>query len=252
MNHHISSWPIAPPQPQLTADAIHIWLVNLNQIAAADYQQLNHYLNDDEQARAARFVYERDRNHFIAARGILREILSRYIVVDPINLQFSYSEKGKPALNLSTSPQPLHFNLSHAHGMAIYAITRINSIGIDIEYNGRQIKDLEIAERFFAKEEISALKQLPLEQQQAGFYTIWTRKEAFIKALGTGLSYPLDQFAVNIDSDKAALINVHNDASAMNEWSLVNIAIDENYKAALAIAAKEFNVQQWYWAIRND
>lgn len=249
MKQLLINWLPAPQKPVLAANEIHIWAADLN-LSQTEIDALLHYLSSDERERAIRFVREVDRNHFIAARGILRDILSRYQSIHPTELKFSYSSKGKPELMTQNHGENLYFNLSHSHGIALYAFTLIDHIGVDVECLQKHLAGVDIAERFFASEEVSQLQSLPTAEQLQGFYNIWTRKEAFIKALGAGLSYPLDQFVVNVNNISAQLLKLRENPGAVNEWSLFSFEVAPNYTAAVAIKNKEAVLQKWRW--NND
>ncbi len=246
MNENILSWQEAPTHPILQNDEVHLWCADLN-VPENTYKMLAKYLNNEEQNRAARFIREQDRSHFIAARGILRNILSRYINIAPHNIEFEYGEKGKPSLILEQNQRKIYFNLAHSNHLAIYAITSINHLGIDIEYSKRNIEALDIAERFFSKNEIASLRVLPSAEQLSGFYKIWTRKEAFVKAIGVGLSHPLDQFSVDGSLDKSAIKLHTQNPSIKNDWYIYNVAISQEYVAALSLEDSNITMLKWRW-----
>ncbi len=192
-------------------------------------------LSEDKRERAAKFRFEKDRSHFIIARGTLRQILGQYLSENPASLTFNYSKNGKPFLPKNT----LQFNLSHAGGIALIALTKNYEIGIDIEVVNPKVEVEKIAQHFFAKGEIDRLMSLPEAQRHEAFFNCWTRKEAFIKATGDGLSFPLDQFEVTLKpNEKAELLATHFDEKEREKWSLFDIDIDEDFKAALAVQGR--------------
>jgi len=152
----------------------------------------------DERQRAERFRFERDRRRFIVAHGVLRDILGRYLKCSPAQVSFSYNQYGKPALAQESEAIGLRFNMSHSHEVALYALTRAREVGVDVELLREDFASLEIAERFFSRSEVALLNSLAPELRTDGFFNCWTRKEAYIKALGEGLSHPLDRFAVSL------------------------------------------------------
>lgn len=169
-------------------------------------------LSADERERAARFHFLKDREHFIAARGLLRLLLSRYLDLPPQQLSFSYSPYGKPALAGERDCTSLRFNVSHSHGVALYAFTLEREVGVDVEYIRQDVVGESIAEHFFSAQEVTSLRALPAGVQPQAFFNCWTRKEAFIKARGEGLSFPLDQFDVSlVPGEATALISTRND-----------------------------------------
>jgi 4'-phosphopantetheinyl transferase len=175
----------------LSHGEIHVWRINLEQ-PLTYLSELADALSSEEQARAARFYFDKDRRHYITGRDILRSILSGYLGVSPESVRFQYGRHGKPALTGDFASSALHFNLSHAHGLALCACVRDRAIGIDLEQL-RPLADMEaIAQRFFSGAEYAQLRALPPDQKLEAFYNCWTRKEAYIKACGNGLARPLD------------------------------------------------------------
>src|SRR5208283_3082224 len=141
-----------------------------------------------------------------------------------------------PMLATSASSDTLDFNVSHTAGLALLAFARGRKIGIDVERIRRDFGTAEIAERFFSKAERAALRELPQEQRHEAFFRCWTRKEAFIKALGEGLSHPLDQFDVSLDPHApAALLATRPDAHEVDRWKLLDIRLLGDFVAALAL-----------------
>lgn len=208
----------------------HVWKVDLNNKVLEN--QCFKLLSEDERGRASKFRFEKDRSHFIIARGVLRQILGQYLSENPATLTFEYGKNGKPFLPKNT----LQFNLSHAGGIALIALTKNHNIGIDIEVINKKVEVEKIAKHFFAQGEIDRLMSLSEAQRHEAFFNCWTRKEAFIKATGDGLSFPLDQFEVTLKPDeKAQLLATHFDGKEREKWSLFDIDADEGYKAALAV-----------------
>jgi len=171
----------------LAANEIHVWRADLEQPAAvvSDLAQL---LSADEQTRAAGFHFERDRRRFIVRRGRLRQLLGRYLGVAPAGLQFAYGPYGKPFLVTDAGLASLHFSLSHAHELALYAVTRTCPVGIDLEYVRPIDEAAQIVARFFSAEERAHYHALPARQRLAWFFACWTQKEARYKASGQGLT----------------------------------------------------------------
>jgi 4'-phosphopantetheinyl transferase len=155
-------------------------------------------LSPDEMARADRFHFVNDRNRFVVARGLLRELLGNYLQQNPASLSFSYGQHGKPSLSGEYAASELCFNLSHSAGLAVYAIARGRNLGIDVEHIRPESAGDEIAERYFSAREASDLRTLPPEAKVEGFFHCWTRKEAYLKATGMGLQIPLESFAVSL------------------------------------------------------
>jgi 4'-phosphopantetheinyl transferase len=158
---------------------------------------LEQMLSHDEIARAERFHFERDRRRFVVGRGLLRAILGRYMGIESERLRFRYGEYGKPYLAEEYGGKALQFNVAHSQDMALYAIARDREVGVDIEYIRPFPNLMQIAEQFFSARENIALQAVPEHLKDEAFFTCWTRKEAYIKARGDGLSLPLDRFDVS-------------------------------------------------------
>jgi len=211
-------------------EVAHVWRVDLNDESIE--HQCFRLLSEDERGRAAKFRFEKDRSHFIIARGVLRQVLGQYLSENPVTLTFEYGKNGKPFLPKNI----LQFNLSHAGGVALIVLTKNHDIGIDIEVINPKVEVEQVAKHFFAKGEIDSLMSLHETQRHEAFFNCWTRKEAFIKATGDGLSFPLNQFEVTLKPDeKAELLVTHFDEKEREKWSLFDIDVREGFKAALAV-----------------
>jgi len=218
----------------LSANEIHVWKQDLSR-APAEAELLGRLLSPDELERAGRFRFDMNRTEYIVSRGTLRTLLGSYLGVSPPELQFVYSEYGRPSLADGVSSGALNFNVAHSGGVALLAFARGRRIGIDVERVRRDFGTSEVAEHFFSSAERVALRQLPQDDQHEAFFRCWTRKEAFIKALGEGLSHPLDQFDVTLaPDDPAALLATRPDASEVKRWMLWDIHLSDDYAAALA------------------
>jgi 4'-phosphopantetheinyl transferase len=213
---------------------IHLWYGSL-QPSSAEVTQLLPLLSPDELERAGRFRFEKHRNEFIFARGTLRRLLGSYVGTAPAGLRFAYSPHGKPSLDATNI---LEFNLSHTEGMVVFAFARSRKLGVDVEKVRRDFKVEEIAERFFSVAERLSLREIPELERYHAFFRCWTRKEAYIKARGEGLSHPLHQFDVSLaPGQPAALLGTRPDEEERKRWSLWDLAIAPEY--AVALAAEE-------------
>ncbi len=238
------AWPSPPPptaELALPRDEAQVWCAALDG-AAERRALLWPLLSADEQERARRFRFDRDRDRFTVARGLLRHLLGRYLGVDPARLRFAYNAHGKPALE---DPQPdapgkecPQFNVSHSAGLALYACAREAAVGVDLERR-RPLSDMaQVAARFFSSREQALLRALPPERRLDAFYACWTRKEAYVKARGEGLSLPLDRFSVSLaPGEPARLLHVEDDprGEQVARWSLHDLAPAAGYAAALAV-----------------
>ena len=225
----------------LSADEVHVWHPDLDQHAAADLRLL---LSDDEIARADRFHFAKDRDHYIVARGLLRNLLASYLSIQATELRFVYAEKGKPSLDASQSGT-INFNLAHSKTRAIYAFSLGRQIGVDLEYIREDLEGDRIAERFFSARDISELKTVPAELRKQAFFNCWTRKEAYIKARGEGLSMPLDEFDVSLlPGAEAALLRNHKAPEEVRRWTMQSIKVPVGYVAALVVEGND-------WALKS-
>lgn len=204
-------------------------------------------LSPDEQDRAAAFHFQKDREHFIVARGGLRSILGRYLHLDPAQLRFTYNEFGKPDVIGTAEDMRLRFNLSHSNGLALYAFNLDRQIGLDIEYVKDDIGCEEIAEQFFSIREIAMLRALPSRQRAEGFFNCWTRKEAYVKAKGEGLSLPLTEFDVSLAPGEPAMLLSAGNPEESSRWNLKELAPWTGYAAAVAVEGANWNLECWSW-----
>jgi 4'-phosphopantetheinyl transferase len=190
-------------------------------------------LSQDELARAARFRFEHLRRSFLVTHGAQRLLLGRYLRIAPANIRFIYSATGKPSISETSN---IRFNLSHSGDLALLAVTLDCDLGIDVEQT-RSLPELaNIAERYFSRDETSELMSLPAEQRERAFFACWTRKEAYIKAVGDGLSMPLDSFRVTLlPGAPPRMVHLGGDTRAAEAWNIVNVDLDHpQYVAALA------------------
>ena len=240
-------WSVPHQSLSLATNVVHVWYVPLNQPMTA-IQQFAHLLAPTERQRAERFHFARDRCHYIVGRGVLRTLVGMYLRCAPEELQFQYGDRGKPAVAPTQSHQHLCFNLSHSHERAVYAFAWNRELGIDIEYM-RPLDDAEsIAEHFFSKREYQQLCAVPHADRQRAFFTCWTRKEAYIKAGGDGLAYPLDQFAVSfVPEDTAPPLEVYNDPQETARWSVCALQTEADYVAAIIAEGHEWQLMCWCW-----
>jgi 4'-phosphopantetheinyl transferase len=234
-------WSNGPIEPVLGERDVHVWRASLDR-DAEDLASFHSLLSADERTRAARFVFPRDANRFIATRGILRSLVARYVPRWTASaVVFTYGPQGKPAAQLDPADCPVRFNLSHANALAIFAFTRGRDVGIDLEAIARKVAYDEVAQRFFSAAEVTELRALPEEHRAEGFYLCWTRKEAYVKALGTGITHPLDRFAVSLTPGMPERL-VSDDAS---RWTLRSLVPTPGYVGALVVEGPECVLQCW-------
>jgi len=189
-------------------------------------------LSAEEREKASRYRVERPRTEFIMTRSALRSLLAHYLGISPETVRFRYNEQGKPHLDGAAD---LQFNVSHTDGLALMAFAQHRDVGVDVEKCPATSDVRKLAERFFSLREREELGKLDGEELQAAFLRCWTRKEAYIKASGEGLSLPLHQFDVSIAPDEQdALLATRPVADEANRWTVCNVHVGEGYAAALA------------------
>jgi 4'-phosphopantetheinyl transferase len=240
----IDSWEPAPVEPRAQPDEVHVWRATLTK-TASEVESFRRLLTSDEQQRAGNFYFERDRAHFIVARGILRKILGLYLRRSPDSLRFSYSPFGKPDLEEAVGFETPRFNLTHAGVVALYAVTRGRAVGIDVEHVRADIECEEIAGHFFSQGEVETLRALPPDLRTRAFFNCWTRKEAYIKARGEGLSLPLDEFEVSLSPGEPAALLSASDPQEVARWSLRELTLAPEYVAALAVEGSDWRLRCW-------
>lgn len=219
--------------PELQPDVANVWILSLQappSVERACYE----LLSPEEHERAARYRMEKPRRDFILTRGTLRSLAAAYLGITPLDLLFRYSKYGKPILD---SPRDLNFNVSHTDGLALLAFVRTHEIGIDIEKIIPKPDVRKLSERFFSIHERHSLEKLSGDELHAAFFRCWTRKEAYVKARGEGLSRPLHQFDVSVAADESrVLLATRPDASEASRWTLTDLSTRPGYAAALAVS----------------
>ncbi len=212
---------------------VHVWHAELAN--SEDAKDLEPLLSPDENARAERFRFPEHRRRFVIARGCLRQLLGAYLGIAPKEVVFIYSEAAKPALALEHQSR-LHFNVSHSGDIAAFAFTTARDIGIDVELIRRDVDVEQIPQRFFSSHEQESLSRLQGEEKLRGFFNCWTRKEAYVKAFGSGLSLPLRDFDVSLlPGEPAKLRATRPDAALAARWSMASLDFGESCAAAVVV-----------------
>jgi 4'-phosphopantetheinyl transferase len=221
-------------QTTLPENEVHLWRVDLAAVAEGE-RRWAEIISADERVRASRFHFSKDRQYFSATRALLRMILGSYLGSNPRELVFRYLEKEKPSLE-SPSGTRLEFNVSHSGDVALLAFAQERALGVDVEHLRDNFDHAAIARRFFSQREQHQLETLAPSERFHGFFRCWTRKEAYIKALGTGLSLPLNQFDVSLKAgDLNALLFTRPDEAEAARWSLQEVPAGDGYVAALCV-----------------
>jgi 4'-phosphopantetheinyl transferase len=236
---------------KISSGTVHLWQFDI----ALPREQADRYrgiLSPDENQRADRFHFDRDRIRFIAARAAMRSILAGYLNVTPGKITFSYAANGKPELAGECNESGLKFNLSHSRDRALLGVVSNACIGVDIEYINQEFTTDEIAQRFFAPGEVARLRAMHATERAAAFFSCWTRKEAYIKAVGQGLSLPLDSFEVAFGPGvKPSLLSVEASPDEAGRWSMYSIPAAEGYAAAIILEGKDHKLEyrEWNWRL---
>lgn len=241
------NWSDPPHQTLLDDGDVHVWATTLDR-TPGEISAYASTLEANERDRAARFVFDRDRNRYICGRAALRAILGSYLRTEPAQLRFSYGPRGKPALASPAHGRPLHFNVAHSDGLLLVAVTRICAVGIDVEKIGSAADADELANRFFSAREVAGLRAMPENQRSAAFFTLWTRKEACLKATGEGISESLREIEVSfLPGEPARVISIRGSSQAAERWTLKDLDPAPQFKAAVAAEATGFEFTCWRW-----
>jgi 4'-phosphopantetheinyl transferase len=235
----VSTWSDPPEALSLAPGEVHVWRLALDQPDAV-LAHLRDHLEAQELERAGRFHFEIHRNHFIAGRGGLRCVLASYLDVKPGEFRFVYGAYGKPEL----AEKRLRFNVSHSHGVALVAVAADREVGVDVEHIRADFATEDIARRFFSPIEVVTFNALPKNEQVAGFFRCWTRKEAYIKAIGRGLSEPLDAFDVTLAPGEAPVL-LQAKGQDVSRWSMFDIDVGSEYAGALLVEAPVSQIRFW-------
>lgn len=259
-------WRPGPVSPEIESGDVHVWRVSLDTPSSVDADEI---LSEDERVKAARFHFERDRRRFIKAHSALRIILARYpgmpetrqrdaayprargeensaLNCGPAELEFELNGYGKPSLVSRPKPSGLRFNLSHSHGIALIALTRDREVGVDIEFMRPDFAGGEVAEHFFSPLEVAQLDSVSPALRTEAFFNCWTRKEAYIKARGEGLSLPLAEFDVTLIPDSpAAMVGNRLDPGEVSRWAFQELFPAADYAATFAVEGGYSQIRLW-------
>jgi len=243
-----AAWRVPPPELALPDDTVHVCRAPLT-LTEAQGSVFRPLLSDDEQERFDQALNEKVKRRFLAARGMLRILLGRYLDTAPERLRFDYNEHGKPSLN--DPKMPLSFNVSHSGKIGLFAITWNRDIGVDVEHQkpGSPNDRMDIARRFFSVAEYDSLATVPDLLRREAFYQCWTRKEAFVKAKGVGMSLPLSSFDVSVGPDAPpALLATRWNPSEVNRWTIHALDPGSDYAGSLAVQGTDLQVACWQWS----
>ena len=231
------------PQP----GEIQLWRIPLAG-QPGEENQLQKILSPGELDQAGRYRFAHLQRRFIIRRAVLRQLLAARLATSPLAVRLELGVHGKPIVSGQADGGDLRFNCSHSGDWALVALARGIELGVDLEQHRPMTDAADVAKKFFTTAEINELNQLPSALKTAGFFNCWTRKEAFIKALGLGLSYPLNRFVVSLSPEKpAALLAVTDDPAALEKWSMISLKVVPEYSAALVFGGKSAALKYFAW-----
>ena len=245
-NYQQKVWQTSAQHPQLAANCVHLWRANLD-LPAARVNELAELLSTDEIAKANRFRYPHLKRRFIVARGVLRQLLANYLQISPKTIEFAYGDRGKPYL---VDLNCLQFNLAHSHEYALYGFSGDYPLGVDLEYLREMPDAAKIAQRFFTPQEFQLINCLQGKQRSATFFKLWTAKEAYLKATGTGLSGSLSGIEIGFKETEPCLKSIQGNVEAVKWWSMYPCVPAQNYVGAIAIKVKiaPEQISHWHWS----
>ena len=245
--YEISSQHMSSNELSLSENSVIIWEAALDGDEPT-VQRNYEYLSADERARAERFRFMKDRDSFVQRRGLLRAVLSWYTNVAPHDLEFCYNSNGKPALSRLPNRSDIEFSTTRSENRALIAIASGRRVGVDLEIIHPEFAYEELAERFFSPNEYNAIQAMPTTQRRNAFFACWTRKEAYVKALGKGLSIPLDVFEVTINPKHELVDLKSNDTSQKPfNWSIRSFVPWPGYIAALCTEGHDWRLERHTW-----
>jgi 4'-phosphopantetheinyl transferase len=242
-----TTWEFPPEEVQLQRSQVHIWRVWLD-APSHQIETLKFNLSEAEIRRAEKFHFLKDRNRFLAAHNYTRQILGRYLDLAPEQILYTYNDHGKPDIDHKHAPGPLHFNLSHSDSVCLLAVSNEMQLGVDVERVKHKENIEEIAQRFFSPGEVEQLFAQPESHRDEAFFRCWTRKEAYIKAHGGGMSIPLDQFEVTFISGVPPKINhIGGNVREAARWTLYHLNPREGFIGALAVEGQPIDLKFFQW-----
>jgi 4'-phosphopantetheinyl transferase len=233
-------WVQAATPLTLADRELHVWRASLN-LSTALFRRINDTLNADERERAEKFLIAEAREHFIAARGILRQLLGMYLGLDPQKVEFRYGPQGKPSLSESHNSR-VRFSVSHSQALGLFALASGSEVGVDIEQVKPDFKGMQIASHFFSEAEIARLAKLSPEPMNTAFFECWTGKEAYVKARGEGLSLPLRNFSIGFVNGEQALTD-----ETGRRWSSYSLEPAAGFAGAVVAAGEGWTLRYLDW-----
>ena len=241
------TWQNPLHHPNLNREQVHIWRASLD-IPEEEVTRLYTLLSPDETARANKYRFPIHKRRFIVARGILRELLGNYLEINPNTVKFEYGDRGKPYISANTC-KFLQFNISHSEEYALLGFTcDRRRIGVDLEYLREMPDAVKIAQRFFSPQEYDLIRNLDSKQQCLAFFKLWTAKEAYLKAIGTGLAGCLASIDIDFDKGDRIHLSCNDNSTSVDNWSIYPCIPASNYVGTVAIDAPIIKQQICFWS----
>ncbi len=238
-------WQIAPDDLEISPHHVDIWMTSTDP-GEGQVQAFRQSLTQAELARAQKFKPVSSYREYTVTRGLLRQSLSRVPGLDMAGVDFDYGEHGKPCLGTGVPGETIAFNVSHSHGLALVALTLGGRLGVDLEKIRTKVEWRSLAQQYFSGAEARALDGYPGETGLNAFFTCWTRKEAYVKALGGGISYGLKGFDVSIDPDEThAALTIRSKEEDADRWLIKKLPVPATHVAALALDRPACNFRLW-------
>lgn len=252
MGKILQNWKVTDRVLELESGHCHVWQINFSR---TDVNYLTAYkpnlLSDQEQHRSKNFIFSNDKIRYQVIRSALRQLLSHYLQIAANEIKIEYNRFGKPILNRQRPLPPFYFNISHSNDLALLAFCSSSKIGVDVEYIKRHTKYRKIAQRFFSAQENSILQNVDEDKIAATFFRLWTRKEAFVKAVGTGLGFPLNKFTIAVDRENRPIL-VDVDHSKYNgPCSLYDVNCPRGYMSSIACLCADIEIDLFQWPMEN-
>jgi 4'-phosphopantetheinyl transferase len=238
-------WDSPPEDLELDAGYIDVWRTQID-LPEDEIDSYVATLSQEEQDRAARFTFPDKYEEYVVSRGLLRKALAHVLKQPATEFQFEYTDSKKPYLPIKYANKTVSFNISHSHGQALVAISLDRNIGIDIEKIRSDVEYEKLALRFFSEAEHHELMQISADERARSFFAIWTRKEAFVKAIGKGIAFGLSEFDVNISPEEPpVMLATRWNPEDVSLWSMATIDAENNFMATLATDGGEFQLRHW-------
>ncbi len=246
MVNNSSAWHATPASLEISNLAIDVWRCPLD-LAGAQIDELGKCLSQQERQRAEKFRFNRKRRQFVTTRARLRQCLALATGTAAGEIEIEVGASGKPFLAGTAHASGIQFNVSHTDGLALIAITRGQPVGIDVESLEQNVQPARLAENYFSAQEKTTLAALPSERVTASFFACWTRKEAVLKAIGTGIAQGLDSFDVATEPEIShCQTELQSTAGSAATWYIETLPCGAGFAGALAYRKQAIEIRYWY------